>query len=114
MCNDFVGRVGADSEEAINRLNRHRTLLDENTQWQRQAEALAGRHEQRIEELEANVNNQERYINSLEVTIASLESRMDFLEEQIETRRCKCGKSTSSSVLETRGEPMHEDEEEEL
>ena len=52
MWNPFVDRVDADAETLNGRSNRHQQLLDDNLKWQRKAEELAGRHEQRIAHLE--------------------------------------------------------------
>ena len=65
MWNPFVDRVDADSETLNGRSNRHQELLDNNLKWQRQVEELTGRHEQRISELERNLEEKEVYISNI-------------------------------------------------
>ena len=65
MWNPFIDRVDADLETLNGRSNRHRELLDNNLKWQHQAEELAGRHEQRISELERNLEEKEVYISNI-------------------------------------------------
>ena len=62
MWNPFIDRVNANSETLNGQSNRHHELLNNNLKWQRQAEELAGRHEQRIADLERNLKEKEVYI----------------------------------------------------
>ena len=72
MWNPFIDRVDVDLETLNGRSNHHRELLDNNLKWQRQAEELAGRHEQRISELEKNLEEKEVYISNIECMLADL------------------------------------------
>ena len=86
MWNPFIDRVDADSETLNGRSNRHRELLDNNLKWQCQAEELAGRHEQRISELEKNLEEKEVYISNIECMLADLSGRVN----EIEGKLCQC------------------------
>ena len=86
MWNPFVDRVDADSETLNGRSNRHRQLLDDNLKWQRKAEELAGRHEQRILELEKNLKEKEVYISNIECMLADLSGRVSEMEGKL----CRC------------------------
>ena len=86
MWNPFVDRVDADSETLNGWSNRHRELLDNNLKWQRQAEELAGRHEQRIADLEKNLEEKEVYISNIECMLADLSRRVNEMEGKL----CRC------------------------
>ena len=76
MWNPFVDRVDADSETLNGRSNRQQQLLDDNLKWQRRAEELANRHEQRISELEKNLEEKEVYISNIKCILADLSGRV--------------------------------------
>ena len=86
MWNPFVDRVDADSETLNGRSNRHRQLLDDNLKWQRQAEELASQHEQRISELEKDLEEKEVYISNIECMLADLSGRVSKMEGKL----CRC------------------------
>jgi len=86
MWDAFIERVDADSIALDKCTKRHRQLLDDNLKWQRKAEEMAGRHEQRIIDLEKNLEEKEVYINNLECAMATLSSRMDTMEDKV----CRC------------------------
>ena len=86
MWNPFVDRVDADSETLNGRSNRHRQLLDNNLKWQHQAEELASRHEQRISELEKNLEEKEVYVSNIECMLADLSRRVSEMEGKL----CRC------------------------
>ena len=86
--NPFVDRVDADLETLNGRSNRHRQLLDDNLKWQRRAEELAGRHEQRILELEKNLEEKEVYISNIKCMLADLSRRVNEMEGKL----CRCHK----------------------
>ena len=86
MWNPFVKRVDADSETLNGWSNRHRELLDNNLKWQHQAEELAGRHEQRITDLEKNLEEKEVYISNIECMLANLSRRVNEMEGKL----CQC------------------------
>ena len=86
MWNPFVNRVDADSETLNGRSNRHRELLDHNLKWQCQAEELAGRHEQRIADLEKNLGEKEVCISNIECILADLSGRVNEMEGKL----CRC------------------------
>ena len=86
MWNTFIERVDVDSIALDERTKRHRQLLDGNLKWQRKAEEMVGRHEQRIDDLERNLEEKEVYINNLECAVATLTSRMDTIEGKV----CRC------------------------
>jgi len=65
LWNAFIERVDADSIALDERTKRHQQLLDDNLRWQRKAEEMAGRHEQRIDDLEKNLEEKEVYINNI-------------------------------------------------
>jgi len=68
-------------------MDHHRSLLEDNLQWRRKAEELAGRHEQRIESLERELENKTAYIEAVEIALAELSSRVDGMEGKL----CRCG-----------------------
>ena len=73
--------------ETLNgRSNRHRELLDNNLKWQHQVEELAGRHEQRIADLEKNLKEKEVYISNIECMLADLSGRVNEMEGKL----CRC------------------------
>jgi len=76
-------------------MDRHRTLLEDNLQWRRKAEELAGRHEQRIESLERELENKMAYVEAVEMALVKLSSRVDEMEGKL----CRCGQA----------EPMEEE-----
>ena len=86
MWNPFIDRVDADSETLNGWSNRHRQLLDNNLKWQRRVEELAGQHEQRILELEKNLEEKEVYISNIECMLADLSGRVT----KMEGRLCRC------------------------
>ena len=86
MWNPFVDRVDADSETLNRRSNRHQELLDSNLKWQRQAEELAGHHEQRITDLEKNLKEKKVYISNIECMLADLSGRVNKMEGKL----CRC------------------------
>ena len=86
MWNPFVNRVDADSETLNGRSNRHRQLLDDNLKWQRRAEELAGRHKQRITNLEKDLEEKEVYISNIECMLADLSGRVSEMEGKL----CRC------------------------
>ena len=86
MWNPFVDRVDADSETLNGRSNRHWELLDNNLKWQYQAEELTGHHEQRISELEKNLEEKEVYISNIECMLADLSGRVNEMEGKL----CRC------------------------
>ena len=83
MWNPFVDRVDVDSETLNGRSNRHQQLLDDNLKWQRRAEELAGRHEQRILEMEKNLTEKEVYISNIECMLADLSRRVNEMEGKL-------------------------------
>jgi len=64
LWNAFIERVDADSIALDGCTKRHRQLLDDNLKWQHKVEEMAGHHEQRIDDLERNLEEKEVYINS--------------------------------------------------
>ena len=96
MWNPFVDRVDADSETLNGRSNRHRQLLDDNLKWQRKAEELAGRHEQRISELEKDLEEKEVYISNIECILADLSGRVSEMEGKL----CQCREEEDVEVAE--------------
>ena len=83
MWNSFVDRVDADSETLNGRSNRHRQLLDDNLKWQRKVEELAGRHKQRISNLEKDLEEKEVYISNIEGMLADLSGRIFEMEGKL-------------------------------
>ena len=83
MWNPFVDRVDADLETLNGQSNRHRELLDNNLKWQHQAEELAGHHEQRIADLEKNLEEKEVYISNIECMLADLSGRVNEMEGKL-------------------------------
>ena len=81
-----MDRVDADSETLNGRSNRHRQLLDDNLKWQRKAEELAGRHEQRISHLEGVLEERDVYISNIEWMLAELSGRVSEMEGKL----CRC------------------------
>ena len=96
MWNPFVDRVDADSETLNGRSNRHQELLDNNLKWQHQAEELAGRHEQRIADLEKNLEEKEVYISNIECMLADLFGRVNEMEGKL----CCCHEQEDVEVAE--------------
>ena len=88
MWNAFVNRVNVDSETLNGQSNRHRELLDNNLKWQHQVEELAGRHEQRIANLEKNLEEKEVYISNIKCMLADLSGRVNEMEGKL----CRCYK----------------------
>ena len=95
MWNTFIERVDADSIALDERTKRHRQLLDDNLNWQRRAEEMAGRHKQWIDNLERNLEEKEVYINNLECAVATLTSRMDAMEDKV----CRCNEVQVEEVI---------------
>ena len=96
MWNPFVDRVDADSETLNGRSNRHRQLLDDNLKWQRKVEELAGRHEQRIANLEKDLGEKEVYISNIEGMLAELSGRISEMEGKL----CRCRDEEDIEVAE--------------
>ena len=91
-----MDRVDADSETLNGQSNRHRQLLDDNLKWQRKAEELAGRHEQRIANLEKDLEEKEVYISSIECMQADLSGRVSKMEGKL----CRCRDEEDVEVAE--------------
>ena len=105
LWNAFIERVDADSIALDERSKRHRQLLDDNLRWQRKAEEMAGRHEQRIDALERNLEEKEIYINNIECALATLTSRMDVMEDKV----CRCNEiQVEEEVMEEEDDPTSE------
>jgi len=104
LWNAFIERVDADSIALDERTKRHRQLLDDNLRWQRKAEEMAGRHEQRIDDLEKNLEEKEVYINNMECALATLSSRMDAMEDKV----CRCNDVQVEEVVEEEDDPTSE------
>jgi len=68
-------------------MDRHWSLLEDNLQWCRKAEELAGCHEQHIESLERELENKMAYIKAMEIALVELSSRVDGMEGKL----CQCG-----------------------
>jgi len=102
--NAFIKRVDADSIALDERTKRHRQLLDDNLKWQRRVEEMAGRHEQRINDLERNLEEKEIYINNLECAVATLTSRMDAMEGKV----CQCNEVQVKEEVEEEDDPTLE------
>ena len=96
MWNPFVDRVDADSVTLNGRSNRHRQLLDDNLKWQRQAEELAGRHEQRIAHLEEALEERDIYISNIESMLAELSGKVSDMEGKL----CQCRDKEDVEVAE--------------
>ena len=96
MWNPFVDRVDADSETLNGWSNRHQQLLDDNFKWQRQAEELAGRHEQRIAHLEGVLEERDVYISNIECMLAELSGRVSDMEGKL----CRCRDEVDVEVAE--------------
>jgi len=96
MWDAFIERVDADSIALDEHTKRHRQLLDDNLRWQHKAEEMAGRHEQRIDDLEKNLEEKEVYINNMECALATLTSRMDAMEDKV----CRCNDVQVEEVVE--------------
>ena len=86
MWNAFVDRVNTDSETLNRQSNRHCELLNNNLEWQRQAEELTSCHEQRIANLEKNLEEKEVYISNIECMLADLSGRVNEMEGKL----CRC------------------------
>ena len=98
MWNPFVDRVDANSETLNRRSNRHRQLLDDNLKWQRQAEELAGRHEQRIAHLEGVLEERDVYISNIECMLAELSGKVSDIEGKL----CRCRDEEDVEVAEVK------------
>ena len=96
MWNPFVDRVDANSETLNGWSNRHRHLLDDNLKWQRKAEELAGRHEQRIAHLEEVLEEKEVHISNIECMLADLSGRISEMEGKL----CQCRDEEDVEVAE--------------
>ena len=96
MWNPFVDRVDADSETLNGRSNRHRQLLDNNLKWQRQAEELAGCHEQRIAHLEEALEERDIYVSNIESMLAELSGKVSDMEGKL----CRCRDEEDVEVAE--------------
>jgi len=104
MWDAFIERVDADSIALDERTKRHRQLLNDNLRWQRKVEEMAGRHEQRIDDLEKNLEEKEIYINNMECALATLTSRMDAMEDKV----CRCNDVQVEEVVEEEDDPTSE------
>ena len=91
-----MDRVDADSETLNGRSNRHRQLLDDNLKWQCRAEELAGRHEQRISNLEKDLEEKEVYISNIKCMLADLSGRVSKMEGKL----CWCRNEEDVEVAE--------------
>ena len=91
-----MDRVDADSETLNRRSNHHRQLLDNNLKWQRKAEELAGRHEQRIAHLEGVLEERDVYISNIECMLAELSGRVSEMEGKL----CRCRDEEDVKVAE--------------
>ena len=96
MWNPFVDRVDADSETLNRRSNCHRQLLDDNLKWQRKAEELASRHEQRIAHLVGVFKERDVYISNIECMLAKLSGRVSDMEGKL----CRCRDEGDIEVVE--------------
>ena len=96
MWNPFVDRVDADSETLNGWSNRHRQLLDNNLKWQRKAEELAGRYEQKIANLEKDLEEKEVYISNIKCMLADLSGRVSEMEGKL----CRCRDEEDVEVAE--------------
>jgi len=65
---------------------------------------MAGRHEQRIDDLEKNLKEKEIYINNMECALATLTSRMDAMEDKV----CRCNEVQVEEVVEEEDDPTSE------
>ena len=65
---------------------------------------MAGRHEQRINNLEKNLEEKEVYINNLECAVVTLSSRMDAMEDKV----CRCNDVQVEEVAEEEDDPTSE------
>jgi len=105
MWDAFIERVDADSIALDEHTKRHRQLLDDNLKWQCKAEEMVGRHEQRINDLEKNLEEKEIYINNIECALATLMSRMDAMEDKV----CRCNEvQAEEEVMEEEDDPTSE------
>jgi len=100
MWDAFIERVDVDSVALDGCTKCHRQLLDDTLKWQCKAEEMAGRHEQRINDLEKNLEEKEIYINNIECALATLTSRMDAMEDKV----CRCNE------VQVEEEVMEEDD----
>ena len=91
-----MDRVDADSGTLNGWSNRHRQLLDDNLKWQRKAEELAGRHEQRIAHLEEVLEEKEVHISNIECMLADLSGRISEMEGKL----CRCRDEEDIEVAE--------------
>ena len=96
MWNAFIDRVDADSETLNAQSNHHRNLLNNNLKWQHQAEKLAGHHEQRIANLEKNLEEKEVYISNIKCMLADLSGRVNEMEGKL----CRCNEEEVVEVVE--------------
>ena len=105
MWNPFVDRVDADSETLNGQSNHHCELLNNILKWQRQAEELAGRHEQRIADLEKNLEEKEVYISNIKCMLADLSGRVNEMEGKL----CRCHEEVVEvAVVEDDDDPTSE------
>jgi len=104
MWDTFIERVDADSVALDERTKRHCHLLDDNLKWQRKAEEMAGRHEQRINDLEKSLEEKEIYINNIGCALATLTSRMDAMESKV----CRCNEVQVEEEVEEEDDPTSE------
>ena len=100
MWNPFIDWVDADLETLNRQSNRHRELLNNNLKWQCQAEELTGRHEQRIADLEKNLEEKEVYISNIECMLADLSRRVNEMEGKL----CCCHEEEDIKVAEVEDE----------
>ena len=96
MWNPFVDRVDADSETLNGRSNHHQQLLDDNLKWQHKVEELAGRHKQRIVNLEKDLEEREVYISNIECMLADLSGKVSKMEGKL----CWCRDEEAVEVVE--------------
>ena len=70
--------------------------MDDNLKWQRQAEELAGRHEQRIAHLEGVLEERDVYISNIECMLAELSGKVSDMEGKL----CRCHDEEGVEVAE--------------
>ena len=70
--------------------------MDDNLKWQRKAEELAGRHEQRIAHLEGVLEKRDVYISNIECMLAELSGRVSEMEGKL----CRCRDEGDVEVAE--------------
>ena len=64
--------------------------------------SVAGHHEQRISELEKNLEEKEVYISNIECLLADLSGRVSEMEGKL----CRCREEEDAEVADTGGRPL--------